>query len=220
MLIKQKETTLAYRCPDCGATVFSLVGIFSLSGDMMKLRCGCGKSETVITYTSDRKIRLSIPCLACPKPHHFVLGQNNFFAREEGVFRLPCPYTGIDICFIGEKDNVLSAVEKSNEELLALLKQAEMKDISQMRGDPEEEDPLKSENPLLEDVVAYMVRELEEEEAIHCRCPEGEKGDYTYRLHHGRVTVKCEKCGAMAVLPMAGVNSADHFLELTHLDLE
>lgn len=219
MLIESKETTLAYRCPECGATVFSLVGIFSLSGDMMKLRCRCGKSETVITYTPDRKLRLCIPCIACPKPHHFVLGQNHFFTKEEGVFRLPCPYTGIDICFIGQQQDVLDAVEKSNEELLALLKQSGMKDLSQMRKAPEE-DELKSENPILDDVCAYMIRELEDEEAIHCRCPEGEKGDYSYRIHHGRVTISCTKCKAMALLPMTGVDAAQQFLEITHLNLE
>lgn len=218
MLIEQKETTFAYRCPDCGATVFSMVGIFSLSGDMLKLRCSCGKSEARITYTQDKKIRLSVPCIACPKPHHFTLGQNSFFAREEGVFCLSCPYTGIDACFIGEKDRVTQAVERSNEELLRLLKQSGMEDISRMRE--EEDDNLRSENPILEDVVFFMINDLKEEGRIHCKCPEGQESHYAYRLHHGRVTVECESCGAMAVLPMAGVNSAEALLELTHLDLE
>ena len=104
MKLSPQETTFAYRCPHCGATVFSLIGIFALSGDMLKLRCSCGKSETIMNYTSDKKIRITVPCIACPKPHYFTLGQNSFFARESGVFRLPCPYTGIDIAFIGKKE--------------------------------------------------------------------------------------------------------------------
>ncbi|MBQ7365447.1 MAG: hypothetical protein IJW46_07595 [Clostridia bacterium] len=220
MKLSPKETTLAYRCPHCGATVFSIVGIFALSGDMLKLRCSCGKSETVLTYTSDRKLRLSVPCIACPKPHYFTLGQNTFFSREEGVFRLPCSYTGIDVCFIGKQEAVMAAVEESNEALLKLLSDAGMEDIARMRGE-EEEDDLRSENPLLDDVVQYTLRALESDEAIHCHCTEqGEKGAYAYRIHHGRVTVECEKCGAMAVHPMAGVNSADDFLALTELKLD
>ncbi len=218
MLLKQKETTLAYRCPSCGATVFSLVGVFALSGDMLKLRCSCGKSEMVITYTADKKLRLTLPCIACPKPHHYTLGQTNFFTREKGVFRLPCPYTGIDICFIGEKEEVIAAVDKSNEELLNLMKSTGMEDLSKMRGE-EDDDTLKSENPLLEDVVFYMLKELEEEDAIHCLC-QGEKGEYTYRLHHGKVTITCQKCGGMVTLPMTGVTAADRFLELGSLQLE
>ena len=222
MKLSPNETTLAYRCPHCGATVFSLVGIFSLSGDMLKLRCSCKQSETVITYTGDKKLRLAIPCIACPKPHYYTLGQNSFFSRDNGVFRLPCPYTGIDICFIGGKDAVMEAVEKADEELLALMKSSGMEDISRMRGE-EEEDELLSENPLLDDVVFFTLKDLEAEGAIHCHCNSDgkeETGEYTYRMHHGRVTVECEKCGAMATLPMAGVNSADSFLELTSLTLE
>ncbi len=218
MLVQQKETTLAYRCPACGATVFSLVGIFALSGDMLKLRCSCGESETVITYTREKKIRLTVPCITCPKPHHFTLGQTNFFAREKDVFRLPCPYTGIDACFIGPREAVLEAIDRSNEELVRLIEEAGMKDLSLIRGE-KDEDALKSENPLLEDVVCYMLKELEEEEAIHCRC-EKAKGDYVYRLHHGKVTISCQKCGAMATLPMYGVTAADRFLELTSLELD
>lgn len=218
MLIEQKKTTLAYRCPHCGATVFSLVGIFALSGDMLKLRCSCGQSETVITYTSDKKLRLSVPCIACPRPHHYTLGQTTFFTRDAGVFRLPCPYTGIDTCFVGSKDAVMSAVERSNEELVRLMKESGMNDISAMRTE-EEDDELKSENPLLEDVVFFTLKDLEADDAIHCHC-QNEKGDYTYRLHHGRVTVECTKCGAMATLPMTGLNAADDFLALTSLTLE
>lgn len=219
MILSANETTLAYRCPHCGATVFSLVGVFALSGDMLKLRCSCGKSETIITYTPDKKIRLAVPCIACPKPHYYTLGQNSFFTRSNDVFRLPCPYAGIDICFIGKKEDVMTAVDKANDELLELMKSAGMEDISRMRGDEAEEDELLSENPLLDDVVFYVLKDLEAENAIHCNCKD-EKGEYTYRMHHGRVTVECEKCHAMATLPMAGVNSADSFLEITSLTLE
>ena len=220
MKLPVKETTLAYRCPHCGATVFSLVGIFALSGDMLKLKCSCGKSETVVTYTSDRKLRLAVPCIACPKPHYYTLGQNTFFAREEGVFRLPCPYTSIDVAFIGQKEAVSAAVEASNAELLKLLQDSGMEDVSKMRGE-EDDDELRSENPILDDVVQYTLAALADEDAIHCHCNEqNERGRYSYRIHHGRVSIECEKCGAIALLPMAGVNSAEDFLSLTELNLE
>ena len=72
-------------------------------------------------------------------------------------------------------------------------------------------------------LIRGELKDLEAEGAIHCNCNSDgkeETGEYTYRMHHGRVTVECEKCGAMATLPMAGVNSADSFLELTSLTLE
>lgn len=219
MLLEKKETTFAYRCPNCGATVFSLVGVFSLSGDMLRLRCQCSGSEATIAYSESGKIRLTVPCIACPKPHYFTIGQNSFFSRESGVFRLPCPYTGIDICFIGRASDVSEAVEQSNRELLELMKSSGLDDMNKLRGE-EDDDNLKSENPLIEDIVFYMLKQLDEEGAIHCNCPEGTKGEYVYRLHHGRVTVTCEKCSASVTLPMSGVNNAVSFLEADELTLE
>ena len=37
MVLQQKQTTVAYRCPECGSIVLSLVGVFALSADMIRL---------------------------------------------------------------------------------------------------------------------------------------------------------------------------------------
>ena len=102
MILNSKETTVIYRCPHCGLSVISVVGIFTLSGDMVKLKCECGNSELVITKTKDAKVRIKIPCLACGDAHTFIISQDAFFERK--VLCLACTYTGINICFIGEKE--------------------------------------------------------------------------------------------------------------------
>ena len=84
MLLKSRETAIAYRCPYCGMSTISMIGIFTLSGDMFKLKCRCGKSELTATYTSDRKIRLNVPCLICPTPHNYIISSNTFF--EKNIF--------------------------------------------------------------------------------------------------------------------------------------
>ena len=53
MIIDQKKTTLAYRCPHCGAVPTSMVGAFSLSGDLFKLKCSCGNSHLTVEKTND-----------------------------------------------------------------------------------------------------------------------------------------------------------------------
>ena len=53
MILDKKETTIAYRCPECGASVVGMVGIFTLSADMIRLKCPCGKSELEFLYTKD-----------------------------------------------------------------------------------------------------------------------------------------------------------------------
>ena len=76
MVLSQKETTIAYRCPACGAAVESMVGAFALSADMLRLKCPCGGSELTVVYTKDKKVRLTVPCYVCPRPHVFTVAQN------------------------------------------------------------------------------------------------------------------------------------------------
>ena len=72
MILEPKKTTVAYRCPECGAGVLSVVDIFALSANRVKLKCDCGKSEMDVVIQSDDKIRLTVPCIFCRKPHVFT----------------------------------------------------------------------------------------------------------------------------------------------------
>ena len=110
MVLKNTESTIAYRCPHCGSGILAMVGVFALSGDMIKLKCDCGHSELLIQKCGDGKIRLTVPCMFCPKPHQYVLSHAAFF--DQSIYTIPCGMTGLDICFIGHKDDVLSALEE------------------------------------------------------------------------------------------------------------
>ena len=90
MVLDSKETTVAYRCPHCGAGVISAVNVFALSADMVKLKCTCGQSEMTIVSGKDGKIRLTVPCMVCPHPHQFTLNSTLFYGKD--LFSMPCPY--------------------------------------------------------------------------------------------------------------------------------
>ena len=92
-MLDPKQTVISYRCPHCGKNILSVVGIFALSGDLMKLKCDCGESELVIERTKEGKIRLTVPCFLCPKPHIYSVSSDLLFARE--LFSLGCAYAGI-----------------------------------------------------------------------------------------------------------------------------
>ncbi len=217
MIIDKKETALAYRCPSCGATVTSIVGVFALSGDMIRLRCTCGQSQLTATYTSDRKIRLNVPCIACPTPHNYVLGQNTFFSRDSGVFRLPCAFTGIDACFIGDIEKVTRAVEQSNEELIKMMEDAGLDDLARIR---EDEEINVERDPQVEDIIRYTISELNEEGKITCKCQNNAIARFDFKMHDKGVTVFCDECGAFATLPITGLSSARDFLEIDSLTLD
>lgn len=218
MTSNEKEPILAYRCPHCGAGVLSVPGIFSLTGDLLKLKCACGESELAIERCQGGKIRLTVPCIVCAKPHVFLLGQSSFADRAGGVFRLPCPYTGLDLCFVGEKDAVQTALQEADDDLLALMRDAGLEDIEQLHAGDEMLEA-RQQDPQVADILRYALRELDDEGKITCCCQNNAIADYKFRLHDGEVTVWCEECGASVTLPLAGVTMAEDFLRRDFLEL-
>ena len=113
MVLEPQNTTVAYRCPHCGGAVYSGINLFMLSADMLKLKCSCGQSEmTLIKSQSDeQKVRLSVPCMFCPNPHHFTLSRTLLFDKE--LFALPCPYSDITVCCVGEDNHGRAEMARS-----------------------------------------------------------------------------------------------------------
>jgi len=219
MILNSKDTTVAYRCPVCGKNIISIVGIFALSGDMIKLKCDCSQSELVISYTSDRKIRLTVPCLVCPNPHNYVIGANSFFERE--LFTLSCTYSDIDICFIGTKDQVLEALKRSDEELMKMLSEAgyDDYDVFSSERDAYQGGERDYWDPEIEEIVRFVLRELEDDKKIHCGCEDGEcESDFEFEDEDVRIF--CTKCGYEKRVPMSSTLTANVFLHTDELTLE
>ena len=133
MILQPKDTTLAYRCPHCGATVFSVVGALALSGDIIKLKCQCGCSELTLENAEDDKIRLTVPCIFCPSPHRYKVSRKLLTSRE--LFTFPCAYANIDILFVGSKGAVMKAVEMSDRELAEIIDDTELAHIGDANRD-------------------------------------------------------------------------------------
>jgi len=213
VILKPNETTVAYRCPDCGCGVKSIVGIFSLSADLLKLKCPCGSSSMTIKRTNDDKIRISVPCMVCRRDHEFVISKELFFKNE--LFELPCSLSGFSLCFIGNGDDVSSAIDRADEELYKVLKEAgaENLDIFKAQQEKTEEIPVAQ----IYDIVRFILKELEEEHAIRCNCSEGE---YDIELFDDAVCVYCKNCGAKQLISTASISEAQAFLEIDELILK
>lgn len=210
MILDQTKATIAYRCPHCGTIVKSIVGIFNLTADTIRLKCPCGNSYMDITYTKDKKIRLSVPCFICPNPHSYLISSGVFFDKD--AVSLVCPYSGIDICFIGQEDKINEKIEESEKELLELLGDTDYSSLSAAR----ENEKVFSDPQVLE-IVMYVVKELEDEGNIYCRCEDG--GEYEVDIGDEAVTVRCKKCGAESSVPANSVSSAHAFLNADCLKL-
>ena len=109
-----KEKYFAYRCPDCGDTVLALMGSFSLSGDLLRLRCTCKKSFADIKAERGQKVHLSVPCPLCKKPHAYTIAPSLLLERE--IFTLGCPYSpDIAVALMGEEEPLNKALMAEGE---------------------------------------------------------------------------------------------------------
>lgn len=220
MVLEKKQTTIAYRCPHCGAGVMSAVDVFTLAAPMIKLKCDCGGSEMSIVRQADDKIRITAPCIICPKPHSFLISKNVFFGKEE--FFLQCPYSDLDVCFLGEMDYVKANLAKSELKLLELMEQNGIGDISAFRNANTEDDDEVLDSDLLQSVV-FVLSELEAENKIFCKCEHSSEIDeekYGFEAKREGVLVKCRDCGAERLIPTDNSLNTHAFLDADELYLQ
>ena len=212
MILEPKQTTVAYRCPKCGGGVMSVVGLFNLSADMVKLKCDCGGSEMTVVRTKDDKMIFNVPCIMCPEPHRYTLSGKAFFEKE--LFVLPCHLSGISIGMMGDANKVKAELAKSELELLDMLEKSGVKGFEEIRGERTLSDP-----QVLE-ILVYVIKELDEEGRIRCLCPEESEREYEIEFLKESMRVSCKCCGAYKEIPTASLIDAYAFLEADSLVLE
>ncbi|MBO5374322.1 MAG: hypothetical protein J6A54_02600 [Clostridia bacterium] len=211
MILNQKQTTLAYRCPACGGVTTSMVGAFSLSGKLFRLKCDCHGSDMSVEKTSDGKMQLTVPCLACAANHSYTISSSVFF--DSDIFVIPCSMSGIDICFIGKEKEVAGAIQRSNDELLAMLGQ---EDLSVLKN--EEKDRRELCDPQILEIIRFVINDLNDDNAIYCNCKE--KGEISCDIYDDHVTVRCVKCGASTDISATSTIAAHDLLEKDKLILK
>lgn len=211
MIIEPKKTTLAYRCPTCGGVPTSIVGAFSLSADLFKLKCDCGGSHMTVQKERDGSLRLSVPCVSCPRPHEYVLSRNVFFNSDS--FIIPCSLCGIDICFLGHEDKVSEAIKYSNEQIVKMLGDYAIQQIKT------KENNINIVDPQIMEIVRFVVSDLHEEGKIYCNC-ENNDGDFQLDILEDFISINCKKCGAKAIVPADSTIAAHDFLNADHITLK
>ncbi len=210
MILQPKDTTLAYRCPHCGSTVFSVVGALALSGDVIKLKCQCGGSELTLENAEDDKIRLTVPCIFCPSPHRYKVSRKLLTSRE--LFTFPCAYANIDILFVGSKGAVMKAVEMSDRDLADIIDDTELAHIQEAGDDFYGDEHIR-------DLIIFVLGDLAEEHHIHCGCED--EGDFLVEPTRENVRITCKKCGYFKEISCAGSTlDSQAFLDCTDLYLE
>ena len=222
MILNEKKTTVAYRCPKCGAGVMSVVGLFGLNSHMVKLKCDCGGSEMTMVMGSDKKVRFTVPCIFCPNPHNFTISSNLFFNKD--LFVLPCPYSDMNIAMIGEINHVRAELSRSELELLDLFEKSGLGGLEGLASFEQSNREAGLGDPQVLDIIKYVITELDEEGRISCKCERGEdeesEGDYEIEVLEEAVRVSCKRCGASKTIPTNSLIAANDFLNIDSLELE
>ena len=213
MIVKPPSTNIAYRCPSCGTTIYGFVGKFSLAASMIRLKCPCQASTLDITMTNDKKVRLSVPCLFCAQNHNYTVSQNVFFDKD--LFLLACPYSNMDIAFIGEKEKCDEALTLSEEKLKRLLSDLEAESLSDIQPQDVGEDSVPPD-PAIYDTLNFVVRDLEAEGEVHCPC---QSGEYDLRFTDDGMQVYCKNCGATYDFYARSVSVAEEYLTIDSITL-
>ena len=215
MLLEQTKTTVAYRCPHCGAGIMSPVGVFKLNADRLVLKCQCGHSEMSITRSKDEKIRLEVPCLICRAPHNYTLTEGLFFSGK--LFLLPCHVSGLDICMLGSQEDVSDALDRTAEELTKMLEEAGLDTLDVFH--PAKEDIKELPDAQIYDILNLLVRELEYDHKILCECGAGPY-DVFFSEDGEHIVVACEGCGCSCEFPADSVSAAVDFLNIDEIVLK
>ena len=211
-----KETRyIAFRCPDCGVAIIQEITLFSLSSSEVVRRCSCGGSTLSVKYIKNREtVQLDVPCIACPKPHPFQVATKTFFGDD--MFVLQCTGSGLDIFFVGDKDEIIKAVEKNTSELnrlFELLEKESQEDGCRCHDEDchchDEEEVLEiSENNLKNDEyeyydavvtsgMLYLLKELSDADKINCPCG---KKELILDVGYDVIEISCDVCQARVLL--------------------
>lgn len=209
-----KKRFITYRCPECYAATTGIVGKFTLGSTMIRLKCGCDKNSSLdMEGLADGKIKLSVPCIFCKQNHSYTVSDTLFMERE--AFRLSCPYSGMDIAFLGDEDGINADLERTEKEIGQLLGGLEADDISDIQPTEMNDEEILPD-PAVYDTIRFLVKDLEEEGAIKCLCDEGK---YDLRFTSEGVQVYCENCGASFDFKAMSPTMAEEYLSLDSLKL-
>lgn len=208
-----KETRyIAFRCPDCGVAIIQEISLFTLSSGEVIRRCSCGESVLSVKYIKNREtVSLNVPCIACPNPHPYQVSAKTFFGDD--MFVLQCTDSGLDIFFVGDKDEIVKAVEKNTEELQKLFELLEHEQEGHCHDehchchDDEEvldisENNLKNDEYEYYDAVVtsgmlYLLKELADADKINCPCG---KKELILDVGYDTIEVSCDDCQARVVM--------------------
>ena len=202
---------IGYRCSACGsATLGILCGVAKLS-DMLRIKCSCKESALDVQKKKDGGLHLSVPCVYCRGNHGYNISD---FEKRADTVKLPCPFSNMDIAFIGDEEGVSRELDRTAEELSRVIASFEGETLSDIQ--PTDTDEGEICDPRLFDTVNFIVRDLEADGAVSCPCKSTKVG---IRFTDDGIQAFCETCGASYTFYAKSEAMAESYLSLDKIEL-
>lgn len=178
MLVELKRT-VAYICPFCSNISSKILSVFNFSGAArVKLICpthGCHETCVSIHPNKNTKYKIDIECPLCGETHSYTVSYENFWHKKLLTYK--CPAAGIDIFFIGERQEVERILNESNDSFAGIM------------------DDLDTENETDTFNIIYEMIErlhtLMDHHKVSCTCG---SEDHAMTVTDGNIVLTCRRC--------------------------
>lgn len=175
-------TAIAMRCPGCGKIQYHALSLFSFSiQKSFRFTCDCG-APLLLVSTKDRKIfYLQFDCLMCDEKHFVKHRLKEIWSSR--VTSLVCEETGLDVGFIGPREQVKKCIASQERSLREI---AEDLGFADYFTDPE----------VMYEILDCL-HKIAEDGKLSCQC---KNLQIEVEIFSDRVELRCSNCGAIGVI--------------------
>jgi len=179
--------TIAYKCPSCGTFEFFNTSLFNfLYKKEYFLPCRCKKSSISIAEATSGYYSISTPCIGCGSMHISNISKKELFSKNVKI--LYCPEIGMQICFIGNDEEVRNKIDNLEKEFDELINRLGYDNY------------FKNTQVMLDSL--NRIHDIAEQGNLFCECG---NNDIELILFSDKINLKCKKCPGSQMI-LAGSN--------------
>ncbi len=196
-MLEEAMRTIGFICPTCRQAVIVEQSAFSLAAAPSSIACPCGGSALKIELLPNQ-MRLRVPCLFCEGEHSMSCSATAFLQEKAVAFA--CGRSDMDCCYVGERAAVYAAMQRLEETVDVLERDAG-------------KDGVFMNDVVMEEVLGEL-RDMVARDDISCSC--GQRS-FSMQLRFSAVELSCNACGGVLKIPAATAGDVDDLCCKTHL---
>ncbi|MFZ5943959.1 MAG: hypothetical protein ACOYVD_07595 [Bacillota bacterium] len=181
-MIISTYTTAALRCPICGKMDFYALSRFSINGSSKAvINCECGANLLTMGRNKGKTCWLQLECNMCEDKHSFTFNTKELWT--ESLLTLVCEETGVEIGFIGTRDEVRRNVQNMDK---TVQEMAEELGYGEYFNNPE----------IMYKVLEHL-HQIADRGGLYCSCG---NTNLEVEVYPDRMELHCNDCGAVGIV--------------------